>query len=118
MAQKEVVTYVDDVTGEESDDITRHTLLLDGAGVEIDLTSDSHDELMEVLKPYLNAKGARRIRGSVTSGGTASRRSGVATAGSEDTAKIRAWAKDNDLDVSDRGRVSAEVRAAYGKANS
>ncbi|MEV0220711.1 Lsr2 family protein [Streptomyces sp. NPDC050704] len=118
MAQKKVITYTDDVTGEESEDITKHTLLLDGAGVEIDLTSESHDRLMEVLRPYLHAKSARRVRGSVSSGGAAPKRSGTAASGSGDTAKIRAWAKENGYEVNDRGRVSAEVRSAYDKANS
>ncbi|CDR02336.1 Lsr2-like protein [Streptomyces iranensis] len=37
--------------------------------------------------------------------------------GGQDTAEIRAWAKENGYEVSDRGRVPATVREAYAKAN-
>ncbi|MEU1552190.1 Lsr2 family protein [Streptomyces scabiei] len=117
MAQKEVITYTDDVTGEEAEDITTHTLLLDGAGVQIDLTSDSHDRLMDVLRPYLQAKGARRVRGGVAQAGAKVKRRGGAPAGSGNTAQIRAWAKENGYEVNDRGRVPGDVREAYEKAN-
>ncbi len=33
-----------------------------------------------------------------------------------DSADIRAWAKENGYEVSERGRISAEVRAAYNEA--
>lgn len=117
MVQKQVITYTDDVTGEEAEDITTHTILIDGAGVEIDLTGASHDRLLEILHPYLSAAGARRVRGTVGEVSSKGKRRGVATAGSGDTALIRAWAKENGHEVSDRGRVSAEVREAYAKAS-
>ena len=37
--------------------------------------------------------------------------------GSQDTAEIRAWAKENGYEVNDRGRVPAPIREAYEKAN-
>ncbi|SEB61423.1 MULTISPECIES: histone-like nucleoid-structuring protein Lsr2 [Streptomyces] len=118
MAQKVVTTYVDDLTGEESEEISTHTVLIDGAGVELDLSPQNYDQLLEALSPYLNAKGARRVRGSVTQGSAARRkRRSTTPAGGQDTAEIRAWAKENGYEVSDRGRVSATVREAYVKAN-
>ncbi|WP_340376640.1 Lsr2 family protein [Streptomyces sp. SS7] len=117
MAQKQVITYTDDVTGEESEDITTHTLLIDGAGVEIDLTSASHDRLLELLHPYLSAESARRVRGSVNSAATAKKSRNSASSNSADTARIRAWAKENGHEVNDRGRVPASVKEAYEKAN-
>ena len=115
--QKKVITYTDDVTGKEADDITTHTILVDGAGVEIDLSPETHDRLLEVLHPFLSAEGARRVRGGVATAGTKGKRRGAAASGSGDTAQIRAWAKENGHEVNDRGRVSAEVREAYEKAN-
>ncbi|WP_329271851.1 histone-like nucleoid-structuring protein Lsr2 [Streptomyces sp. NBC_01451] len=112
--QKTIVTLVDDISGEEADDIDTHTIVIDGAGVEIDLTSKNHDLLLEALRPFLHAAGARRVRGSVTSGGGKAKRRG---AGSGNTAQIRAWAKENGYDVNDRGRVPADIREAYEKAN-
>jgi hypothetical protein len=117
MVQKKVITYTDDVTGEEAEDITTHTILIDGAGVEIDLSGASHDRLLEILHPYLSAGGARRVRGGVAAAGSKGKRRGAATSSSGDTAQIRAWAKENGYEVNDRGRVSAEVREAYEKAN-
>jgi hypothetical protein len=37
---------------------------------------------------------------------------------SDDLAAIRGWAKENGYRVSDRGRISAEVRQAFAVANS
>jgi hypothetical protein len=114
MAQKVVTTYVDDLTGDESTEINTHTLLLDGAGVEIDLTPENHDKLLEAMKPFLQAKGARRVR---VNAGTRAKKLSSTPTGNSDTAKIRAWAKDNGYSVNDRGRVPAEIREAYGKAS-
>jgi hypothetical protein len=116
MAQREVITYTDDLTGEEAEEIGTHTILIDGAGVEIDLSTENHDRLLELLHPYLSASGARRVRGSITASGTKGKRRAVATAGASDTAEIRAWAKRQGLEVNDRGRVPASVKEAYEKA--
>ncbi|MEU0214071.1 Lsr2 family protein [Streptomyces sp. NPDC006265] len=115
--QKKVITYTDDVTGEAAEDITTHTILIDGAGVEIDLAGASHDRLLELLHPYLSAPGARRVRGGVAAAGSKGKRRGAATTGSTDLAAIRTWGRQNGYEVSDRGRVSALVREAYEKAN-
>ncbi|MEC4018662.1 histone-like nucleoid-structuring protein Lsr2 [Streptomyces sp. H27-D2] len=113
MAQKVVTTYVDDLTGEESTEISTSTILVNGAGVEIDLTHENYDKLLELLNPYLTAAGARRVRGGVAAKGKARK---APTTG-ENTADIRAWAKANGHDVNDRGRVPASVKEAYEKAN-
>ncbi|MEU7104297.1 Lsr2 family protein [Streptomyces sp. NPDC046215] len=118
MAQKVVTTFTDDLTGEESDEISTHTILVDGAGVEIDLTPDSHDKLMDALRPFLSAQGARRVRGGASSSAaTKTRRRPAGAAGGQDTSAIRAWAKSAGLEVNDRGRVPASIREAYEKAN-
>ncbi|KOG90521.1 Lsr2 family protein [Streptomyces sp. NPDC050617] len=113
MAQKVVTTYVDDLTGEESAEIAKHTILVDGAGVELDLTDENYDKLLELLQPYLHAEGARRVRGSVAAAKGKPRK---APAAGENTAEIRAWAKANGYEVNDRGRVPASVKEAYEKA--
>lgn len=113
MAQKVVTTYVDDLTGEESSEITTHSILVNGAGVEIDLTDENYEKLLELLNPYLHADGARRIRGDAKAKGKG--RSKPQGGGTDDSAAIRAWAKANGFEVSDRGRVPASVREAYSK---
>ncbi|MCX4666434.1 Lsr2 family protein [Streptomyces sp. NBC_01381] len=112
MAQKVVTTYVDDLTGEESSEIATHSILIDGAGVEIDLTDENYEKLLELLNPYLQADGARRIRG----GSKAKGKSKAASGGKDDSSAIRAWAKANGFEVSDRGRVPSNVREAFENA--
>lgn len=112
MAQKVVTTYVDDLTGEESSDIATHSILIDGAGVEIDLTDENYEKLLEILNPYLQAGGARRIRGAARAKG----KSKASPGSGADSSAIRAWAKDNNIEVNDRGRVPAAVREAYDQA--
>jgi hypothetical protein len=46
-----------------------------------------------------------------------SRRSGRGRSSGPAPADIREWARANGYDVSDRGRVSAEIKAAYEAAN-
>ncbi|SCK58583.1 Lsr2 protein [Streptomyces sp. WMMB 714] len=111
MAQKVQVLLVDDLDGGEADETV--TFALDGKSYEIDLTTSNADKLRSVLEPYV--KGGRRT------GGRSARGKGRASASgggsSQDTAKIRAWAKDQGYDVNDRGRVPANIREAYEKAN-
>ncbi|MEU8571544.1 Lsr2 family protein [Streptomyces pathocidini] len=112
MAQKVQVLLVDDLDGGEADETV--TFALDGKTYEIDLTTSNADKLRGLLEPY--TKGGRRTggRGGV---GRKARAAAGTSGGSQDTAKIRAWAKDNGYDVNDRGRVPGEIREAYEKAN-
>ncbi|MGW7674683.1 histone-like nucleoid-structuring protein Lsr2 [Streptomyces sp. NPDC054775] len=112
MAQKVVTLYTDDLTGEESSEVSEYTILVNGAGVEIDLTPDSHDQLMEALQPFMQAAGARRVRTSARRG--ASKKS---SDGGPDTAAVRTWARDNGYEINSRGRVPASVVEAYVKAH-
>ncbi|MGH3311237.1 MAG: histone-like nucleoid-structuring protein Lsr2 [Streptomyces sp.] len=108
MAQKVQVLLLDDLDGGEADETV--TFALDGKTYEIDLTTSNADNLRTVLEPYV--KGGRRT------GGRSARGKGRAAAGGgQDTAKIRAWAKEEGYDVNDRGRVPANIREAYEKAN-
>ncbi|MFJ3229290.1 Lsr2 family protein [Streptomyces sp. NPDC086783] len=108
MAQKVIRTFVDDLTGEQSKHISTHSILIDGAGVEIDLTDENYETLLEQLNPYLHADGARRIRGA-----RVSKKARSASVGQEEVSAIRAWARTNGYEVNDRGRVPAAVREAY-----
>jgi hypothetical protein len=110
MAQKVQVLLVDDLDGGEADETV--TFALDGKSYEIDLNTANADKLRDALEPF--TKGGRRTGGRA-SGGRGKARS--ASGGSQDTAKIRAWAKENGYEVNDRGRVPATVREAYEKAN-
>ncbi|KQX45658.1 MULTISPECIES: Lsr2 family protein [unclassified Streptomyces] len=110
MAQKVQVLLVDDLDGVEADETV--TFALDGKTYEIDLTTANAEKLRGLLEPYTTSG---RRTGGRTAGARGKGRA-VAT-GSQDTAKIRAWAKENGYDVNDRGRVPATVKAAYEDAN-
>ncbi|GAB2890402.1 Lsr2 family protein [Streptomyces deserti] len=110
MAQKVQVLLVDDLDGGEADETV--TFALDGKTYEIDLTTANADKLRSLLEPYV--KSGRRTGGRASSGRGKSRSS---SSGSQDTAAIRAWAKENGYEVNDRGRVPASIREAYEKAN-
>ncbi|MEV2216831.1 Lsr2 family protein [Streptomyces sp. NPDC050997] len=110
MAQKVQVLLVDDIDGGEADETV--TFALDGKTYEIDLTTTNADNLRGLLEPYV--KGGRRTGGRASGGRGKAR---AASGGSQDTAQIRAWAKDNGYEVNDRGRVPQTIREAYEKAN-
>ncbi|WP_405856953.1 Lsr2 family protein [Streptomyces sp. NBC_01515] len=109
MAQKTVVLLTDDISGGDAD----QTLIfgLDGKSFEIDLNDKNAEKLRKALKPYIEA-------GRKTGGRTSPRGRGAgATSSGEDTAAIRSWAKENGHEINDRGRVPANIREAYAKAN-
>jgi hypothetical protein len=110
VAQKVQVLLVDDIDGGEADETV--TFALDGKTYEIDLTTANADALRGLLDPY--TKGGRRTGGRAAGGRGKGR---VVAGGNKDTAEIRKWAKENGYSVNDRGRVPAEIREAYEKAN-
>lgn len=110
MAQKVQVLLVDDLDGVEADETV--TFALDGKTYEIDLTTANADKLRSLLDPY--TKSGRRTGGRAASGRGKTR---AAAGGNQNTAEIRQWAKANGYNVNDRGRVPADIREAYEKAN-
>ncbi|WP_059005874.1 histone-like nucleoid-structuring protein Lsr2 [Streptomyces specialis] len=99
MAKKVVTVYTDDLTGAEAEDVGTHTFSLDGVNYEIDLTGDSFDKLVEALGPFIDAG---RKTGRTPRTGAAVKR--PTSTPSQDSAKIREWAKENGFQVSERGR--------------
>jgi nucleoid-associated protein Lsr2 len=122
MAQKTIVTLVDDLTGEEAEDISTVEFALDGVTYEIDLDDKNSTKLRDALADYIAA--ARRTGGRRSSGGGRGRRSGGAGTGTpratspggydrETSKQIREWAKGQGFEVSDRGRVPNNVVEAW-----
>jgi hypothetical protein len=116
VAQKVQVLLVDDLDGGEANETV--TFALDGVAYEIDLKSKNADRLREALAPFVD-KGRKQSGRLSSSRGGRGRAAGGArpSGGGADTAKIRAWAKDNGFTVNDRGRVPSNVREAYEKAH-
>ncbi|MER5862308.1 Lsr2 family protein [Kitasatospora sp. NPDC002040] len=114
MAQRVQVILEDDLDGGSADETV--TFALDGVAYEIDLKSANAEKLRGLLAPYVDKgrKQSGRLAGARR--GTA-RGTGRPAASAPDTAKIRAWAKENGFNVNDRGRVPSDVREAYEQAN-
>ena len=109
VAQRVEVVLVDDVDGGQADETVQFAL--DGVSYEIDLNEANATALREAFAVWVGH--ARRLSARSSSRKSAGRRSPA----SGDTAAMRAWAKDQGMAVSDRGRISAEVKAAYEAAH-
>lgn len=109
MAKRTITTLVDDIDGSEA--TTSFTFAFEGTNYEIDLNDANAEKFSEALKPWVGA--ARKATKTGTSSGGTSRKS----AGRKDLAAIRKWAKDNGHEVSDRGRIPANVVEAYDAAH-
>jgi hypothetical protein len=105
MAQKIEVHLEDDLDGGSAD--TTLAFALDGKDYEIDLSDANAEKLREALRPFVAA--ARKTTPNGGPRGTRTRTS----SSDPDTAKIRAWAKENGHPVSDRGRIHQSVKDAY-----
>jgi len=109
MAQKVQVQLIDDIDGAPADETI--TFALDGITYEIDLTDAHAKALRESFAEWVGH--ARRAGGRRTP----ARRAGAASRpASSDAGKIRDWARENGYEVSERGRISAEIREAYERA--
>jgi len=79
---------------------------VNGKSYAIDLGKKNAAEFHRSLDKYIAA--ASKV------GGAKARK--PSRGGKEDLAAIRAWGRGNGFQVSDRGRVSSELRDAYSKA--
>lgn len=105
MASRTVLVLTDDTDGSEADVTMKFGL--DSTQYEIDLSEANAKKLLGTLDPWMKA--ARKT------GGRKGRRGG-GTNGKGEVKAVREWAKKQGLNVSERGRVSAEVRQAYDNA--
>ena len=114
MAQKIQVLLVDDLDGGNADETV--SFALDGSSYEIDLSSDNAARLRDTLAAYVDhARRASRPASRTSATGRPPR--GSARADREQTQAIREWARKNDYQVSQRGRIPATIVAAYHSAN-
>jgi hypothetical protein len=113
MARKVETTLVDDMTGDAADETV--SFGLDGVEFEIDLSANNAGVLRDILADYANAgrKVGKRTAGSNGRSGP----SATSRGNREQTAAIRAWAREAGRQVSDRGRISAEVVKAFEDAH-
>lgn len=109
MAQKVNIVLVDDLDGTEADETV--TFGLDGTTYEIDLNDANAAALRESLAGYV---GHSR---KVTGGSRRGRKASAASSSGTHTKDVREWAKSQGMEVSERGRISADVQRAYDDAH-
>jgi hypothetical protein len=107
MAQKINVVLIDDLDGSAAAETV--SFGVDGGQYEIDLSKKNAEALRKALAPYV--AGGRRSRAKSRGKG------GSARSGGPSPSEVRAWARSNGWNVPDRGRVAADVRAAYDAAH-
>lgn len=100
MAVRQTIELVDDLDGSVIEDEGPQTFTLNGSAYEIDLSPDDAEALRDALAPLIQAD--RRV----------SRSSRSKPRPAQDLNAIREWARGNGYDVSDRGRIAADIVAA------
>jgi hypothetical protein len=97
VSSKVLVILEDDVDGGKADETVEFAL--DGAAYAIDLSDANAKKLRGALDGYVSK--ARKVSGR--------RSSGRKTSSPIDNKAIRRWAQANGIEVSERGRISADV---------
>lgn len=121
VASRTITRLMDDISGKEIAEGQGETITfsIDGVTHEIDLDAKSAAKMRETFQFYVDH--GRRVGGRRSTGGAPSAaRSGGRTATNRDPRQakaIREWAKTNGVTVSERGRISSSVVAAYEAAH-
>lgn len=111
MAQKVQVVLVDDLDGGAAEETV--SFALDGVSYEIDLSAANAAQLRDAFAQWVGH--GRRVGGRARTGAArrASGSSGSSRAASGQSQEIREWARANGFTVNERGRIPAEVKAAF-----
>lgn len=112
MAQKVMVSLVDDLDGGNADETVAFSV--DGKGYEIDLSSANASKLRDSLAEFVAA--ARKPGGAGRGRRAPGTGSPSPTADREQNQAIRDWARGQGMEVSARGRIPADVIRAYRNA--
>jgi hypothetical protein len=120
VATQTTVTLVDDLDGSNADEQVK--FMVDGKSYEIDLSTANSTKLRDALAPFVTAarRGGGRRQGGTTAGTARAAMAGTAarsTTDREQNQAIRDWAQRQGMTVSERGRISAKVLAAFNAAH-
>ncbi|RLV54602.1 Lsr2 family protein [Aeromicrobium phragmitis] len=107
--------FFSDISGEEIESGTPTlTFAFDGTSYEIDVTEKEKDEIEKAFAPYIRAG---RKSNSAASARRRGRRSGGSSNSGSQAKEVRAWAKEQGIDVPARGRIPADILEKYNAAN-
>jgi len=119
MAQRTVIQLTDDLDGKPIPEGRGETVRfsLDRTDYEIDLAEKNAKALRNDLARYISA--ARRTAGGQRGGAGRGRGSRTSTGAARDydPKAVRAWAESQGMEVSQRGRVPADLVAKFQAAN-
>lgn len=115
MAERIVRQLIDDLDGAEIPDGEgeRVEFSVRGVDYQIDLSKANIARLDKALKPYIDA--AAKVSSGRTRRVKVSERRGSVP--KEQLSAIREWARKNGYDISDRGRIKAEIIEAFEAAH-
>jgi len=109
MAQEVITTLIDDIDRSEATETVFFGL--DGESYEIDLNAKNAAALRKALERFTGA--ARATSSGRSSSTRRSRGKSSRGRGEADPKAVRAWANDNGLEISSRGRIPSEVTEQY-----
>ena len=114
MAKK--IILIDDLDGEQE---AAETVLfgIDGVDYQIDLTTANADKLRRVLEPFASAARRADQNGNGVTHVKARKAQIAAQSKRDQLDAIRAWAKQQGLEISDRGRIPVVIQDAFDKAH-
>lgn len=110
MAQRVRIELTDDILGDGTPADETLTFALDGVTYELDLSAENAVKLRDQLAPWMGV--ARRVAGRKPATGKRGKASGSASPN-----EIRTWARSQGMEVSERGRVRDDIKAAYEAAH-
>ncbi|MBY6412886.1 Lsr2 family protein [Rhodococcus sp. BP-252] len=127
MARQLITSLIDDIDGSAIDDGSGESIEFAVNGVEyvIDLKTKNANEFHRKLDYYIEYAtrvGGRRRKPSAAGTAPASKTSNKAPATSTkrdpaQTRAIRQWAADEGYEISERGRIPADIEEAYNAAH-
>lgn len=113
MAKRVILQLVSDLSGKDINDGEGETVKfsIGSASYEMDLTEAEAGQFYDAVKKYTDVATKTGGRGVRTGGGSRPK------SANNQTQAIRAWARENGREVSERGRISKDVQDAYNAAH-
>jgi Lsr2 len=109
MSQKTITSLIDDLDGGEASRTAQFSW--EGNDYEIDLNDEHYTTLEQVFADWVSY--ARKVYNLPASAHSPRRNAAARRRSSE----IRTWAKDNGIEVSDRGRIPEKTVRQFDKAH-
>ena len=113
MAKRVIEQLVSDLSGKDIKDGEGETVKfsIGSTSYEMDLTEAEAGQFFDAVKKYTDVATKTGSRGARSGGGSKTK------SDRGQTQAIRAWARENGREVSDRGRISQDVQDAYNAAH-